>query len=456
MHRECRAKVFAGMKAAGVTSGVALLKGGDPSFRHDTDHEHLFRQESHFFYLFGINEPSLFGLLDFATTLTHVFIPRLDTDYEVWCGKVSPPREYAEKYGVDCVHFVDELAYVVAATSGGRQIVEIDAHSLLKDVSGLVTNKSILYNVLVSSRTIKTPLELSLLRHVNALASEAHKHVMQKIKPGMYEFQLESLFLAHISYEGGCRYSAYTCICGCGPNGAVLHYGHAGAPNSALIQEGDMCLLDMGAEYHCYASDITCSYPATGRFTPAQRGIYNTVLSALVSVREAIKQGVEWVDMHLLAERRIIEGLVAENIILARGKTVDELMDLELGPLFFPHGLGHLMGMDTHDVGGYPSHRSRHTRPGLSSLRMNRPLEAGMVLTNEPGCYFIEALLRPAFEDPVKGPHLNRELIEKEYMKFGGVRLEEDLIVTVEGCENMTDVPRTVEEVEAWMALGRN
>ncbi|KAJ3049940.1 hypothetical protein HDU99_008788, partial [Rhizoclosmatium hyalinum] len=152
----------------------------------------------------------------------------------------------------------------------------------------------------------------------------------------------------------------------------------------------------------------------------------------------------------------IIEGLVAENIILAHGKTVDELMDLELGPLFFPHGLGHLMGMDTHDVGGYPSHRSRHTRPGLSSLRMNRPLEAGMVLTNEPGCYFIEALLRPAFEDPVKGPHLNRELIEKEYMKFGGVRLEEDLIVTVDGCENMTDVPRTVEEVEAWMALGKN
>jgi len=270
----------------------------------------------------------------------------------------------------------------------------------------------------------------------------------------MREFQLESLFLHFTSYEGGSRYAAYTCICGCGPNGAVLHYGHAGAPNDGHIADGAMCLLDMGCEYHCYASDITCSYPANGKFTAKQRGIYNAVLNALLAVRSSVAEGVEWVDMHLLAEREIVKGLVEMGIVVLGDKTLDEVIKLEIGALFFPHGLGHMMGMDTHDVGGYPDGRHRHTRPGLSSLRMNRPLKAHMVLTNEPGCYFIEALLVPAMDDPVKGKHLNKKLILEEYMDFGGVRLEEDLIITKTGCENMTNVPRTVEEVEAVMASG--
>ncbi|KAJ3079161.1 hypothetical protein HDU99_000140, partial [Rhizoclosmatium hyalinum] len=404
--------------------------------------------------------PDLYGLLDFSTGLSHVFIPRLDIDYEIWCGKIVPPSGYAQRYGIDCVHFGDELTDVLKALGGPihilsginsdskRAIVKVDVQSLID----MEVIDAVLYRVMVESRAIKSGLELDLMRYVNNFASKAHINVMQNCKPGLMEFQLESLFLHYASFEGGSRYSAYTCICGCGPNGAVLHYGHAGAPNSGRIKDGDMCLLDMGAEYHCYASDITCSYPSNGKFTQKQKGIYNAVLDALLAVREAVKEGVEWVEMHLLAERMIVKGLVAEGIVLLGDKTLDQVLDLEIGALFFPHGLGHLMGMDTHDVGGYPQGISRHSRPGLSSLRLNRPLKAGMVLTNEPGCYFIEALLVPALDDPVKGPHLNRDLILGDYANFGGVRLEEDLIITVDGCENMTDVPRTVEDIEAVMS----
>ncbi|KAJ3012349.1 UNVERIFIED_CONTAM: hypothetical protein HDU68_001245 [Siphonaria sp. JEL0065] len=415
MHKECREKVFAGMKAADIVSGVALLKGGEPTFRyatnieitnhhvcltplcsHDTDHEHLFRQESHFFYLFGINEPDLYGLLDFTTGLSHLFIPRLGVEYEVWCGKIVPPAGYAAKYGIDHVHFSDELLTPQKQKLGvnsdsKRAIVKVDVSSELKG-SNVAVDESIFYKVMVDSRSIKSPLDAS-YQHARVVGSRPRYEELQTWSHGI-----------------PVAATAYTCICGCGPNGAVLHYGHAGAPNDKKINDGEMCLLDMGAEFRCYASDITCSYPSNGKFTQKQRGIYNTVLSALLAVRNNVREGVEWVDMHLLAERKIVEVWTLT------------------------------------DVGGYPEGSHCHARPGLSSLRMNRALKAGMVLTNEPGCYFIEALLVPAVHDPVKGAHLYKKLILEEYLNFGGVRLEEDLIITVDGCENMTNVPREIKD----------
>ncbi|KAI8614842.1 peptidase M24, structural domain-containing protein [Chytriomyces sp. MP71] len=484
LHRSCRTKVFTAFKEVG-TGGIALFKGGEESFRHDTDHEHLFRQESHFHYLFGVNEPNLYGALDFNTGLSYLFVPRLDVEYEVWCGKVQSNEAYAAKYGIDRVHYVDELATVLQGLVGARvkhegevttttttkgtgaihilsgtnsdskrAIVTVDM-DFTKGKFAPVVDVSLLFKVMVEARAIKTDEELVVLRHVNRLSSLAHINVMRQVKPGMHEFQLESLFLSYCSFEGGCRYSAYTCICGTGANGAILHYGHAAAPNNKQIRDGDMCLLDMGSEFHCYASDITCSYPANGRFTTRQRGIYTAVLNALVAVRNNLREGVEWVDMHLLAERKIVEGLVEVGIVhLSEGTTVQDAIDAEVGALFFPHGLGHMMGMDTHDCGGYPEGRERINRPGLRSLRMNRVLKAGMVLTNEPGCYFIEALLRPALENPKQACFLNRELV-LSYLNFGGVRLEEDLIITEQGVENMTQVPREIEEIEQLMAGGK-
>nr|GEZ78048.1 xaa-Pro dipeptidase [Tanacetum cinerariifolium] len=210
---------------------------------------------------------------------------------------------------------------------------------------------------------------------------------------------------------------------------------------------GDMALLDMGAEFHFYASDITCSFPVNGKFTSNQRLIYNAVLDAHDAVISIMKPGVNWVDMHKLAEKVILEALKKGSLIVG---DVDEMMVERLGSAFMPHGLGHLMGLDTHDPGGYLQGAERPKEAGLRSLRTSRDLIDGMVITVEPGCYFIDALLVPAMESPKTSKFFNHEEITK-FRGFGGVRIESDLYVTSDGCVNMTKVPRKIEDVEAVM-----
>ena len=171
---------------------------------------------------------------------------------------------------------------------------------------------------------------------------------------------------------------AYTCIAASGHHGATLHYGHAGEPNAKLIEDGDMCLFDMGAEYHCYCSDITCSFPANGKFTDQQRDVYETCYEAVVAVESAMRPGVNWADMHRLANRTILAGLLKRGYLV--DGTVEEMDAVNLGAVFMPHGLGHFLGLDTHDVGGYlKGCPERSTLPGLKSLRTARDLELHMV-----------------------------------------------------------------------------
>uniref|UniRef100_K1PLN4 Xaa-Pro dipeptidase n=1 Tax=Magallana gigas TaxID=29159 RepID=K1PLN4_MAGGI len=207
----------------------------------------------------------------------------------------------------------------------------------------------------------------------------------------------------------------------------------------------------MGGEYYCYASDITCSYPANGKFTDKQRGIYEAVYKSSRAVMKALKPGVSWVDMHLLADRVHLEEL--KKLGLLKGD-VEEMMKVRLGAVFMPHGLGHFMGIDTHDVGGYPEGVERSDKPGLKSLRTAREVKPRMVLTIEPGVYFIDVLLDAALRDPQQSQFMCREVID-QYRGFGGVRIEDDVAVTDDGMELLTCVPRTVEEIEAWMAEGR-
>uniref|UniRef100_A0A1B6CDN4 Peptidase M24 domain-containing protein n=1 Tax=Clastoptera arizonana TaxID=38151 RepID=A0A1B6CDN4_9HEMI len=300
-------------------------------------------------------------------------------------------------------------------------------------------------------RVFKTNLELDLLRYVNKITCQAHKLVMQNVKPGMYEYQAEAIFIEHAYYAGGARQVAYTCICGSGNNGSILHYGHAAAPNDKLINNGDMLLFDMGAKYYGYSSDVTCSYPANGKFTQEQKVIYNAVWAAVEAVESTMKPGVSWVDMHLLANRTMLTKLKACGLLVG---DVNEMMEANLGATFQPHGLGHFMGIDVHDVGGYlDKDPPRPTKPGLANLRTARVLQAGMVITVEPGCYFIESLLEKAFNDPNLCKFLVKENIVK-FKGFGGVRIEDDVVVTESGIENLTKVPRTVEEIETFMASG--
>lgn len=237
----------------------------------------------------------------------------------------------------------------------------------------------------------------------------------------MVEQQLESMYKSWTSYYGGARHVAYTCICGSGNNGSILHYGHAGRPNDRTMSAGDLSVLDMGAEYIGYATDITRSYPVNGKFTDDHKIIYNAVLAAHQAVQYALKPGVNYSKMHVLAERIILEHLHAANII--HNGTIEEYQKVYLASVFMPHGLGHLVGLNVHDVGGLEDPAKRAQTPGLAYLRLDRDLKAGMLLTVEPGCYFNEPTLRKAMANPEQSKYINKDVI-KRFIGTGGVRIE--------------------------------
>ncbi|XP_037085390.1 xaa-Pro dipeptidase-like isoform X2 [Pollicipes pollicipes] len=451
LHRLNRQRLCKELRSTdGVPAGaVVVLQGGEATTRYCSDAEHEFRQESFFHWAFGVLVPDCYACIEVASGRTTVFYPRLDEVYATWMGRLLTADDVRAQYGVDDVKYVDEIANVIQGMKPDVLLLLEGVNSDSKKttrpaafdgMSKFKTDYGLLYPVISELRVFKTPLEVEVLRYSNKISSGAHKEVMRKIRPGMKEYQLEAIFKQYSYYMGGCRHVAYTCICGSGENGAVLHYGHAGAPNDKTVRDGDMCLFDMGAEYYCYTSDITCSFPSNGKFTDKQKVIYNAVLKASRAVMDALKPGICWVDMHLLANRVTLEELKAAGIL--RG-SVDDMMKANLGATFQPHGLGHFLGCDVHDVGGYlRGQPERRSEAGLRNLRTARTIRAGMVLTIEPGCYFIDHLLNQAESDPVLSQFLVPEMV-RQYRGFGGVRIEDDVVVTQDGMECLTVVPRT-------------
>lgn len=436
---------------------MVVLQGGEETQRYCTDTSIIFRQESFFHWAFGVLESGFYGTIDVDTGTSTLFIPRLPDSYATWMGKIHSKEHFKNKYAVDDVQYTDEIASVLASRNPSVLLtlrgVNTDSGSVCKEasfegISKFNVNNTILHPEIVECRVIKTDMELEVLRYTNRISSEAHKEVMKAVKVGMKEYEMESLFQHYCYSRGGMRHNSYTCICCSGENAAVLHYGHAGAPNDRTIQDGDMCLFDMGGEYYCFASDITCSFPANGKFTEDQKAIYEAVLRSCRAVMNAMKPGVWWPDMHRLANRIHLEELTRIGILSG---SVDAMVQAHMGAVFMPHGLGHLMGLDVHDVGGYPEGVERIDEPGLRSLRTARQLEPGMVLTVEPGIYFIDHLLDEALADQAQACFFNREVLQR-FRGFGGVRIEEDVVVTDSGVELLTCVPRTVEEIEACMA----
>ncbi|KAK7492264.1 hypothetical protein BaRGS_00016561, partial [Batillaria attramentaria] len=440
---------------------IVILQGGASETRYCSDHEPVFRQESYFHWLFGVEEPGFYGAVEVDTGRAIVFPPKLPAEYAVWMGKLLTEDEFRFRYGVDEVHFGDKIAEVLASkkpsvlltlygknTDSGKYSQE----AVFPGIGDFKLNNELLHPEITECRVFKSDKELEIMRYVNKVSSDAHKAVMKEMQPGMFEYQAESIFRNYCYYMGGMRGQAYTCICASGEHGATLHYGHAGAPNSKQILDGDMCLFDMGGEYYCYSSDITCSFPANGKFTDKQRQVYQAVYDASRAVMAACKPGVSWVDMHKLAERVELEALKKMGVVQG---DVDAMMAVRLGAIFMPHGLGHFMGIDTHDVGGYPEGTERLKEPGLKSLRTVRTLEPRMVLTIEPGLYFIDVLLDAALQNPEQSRFLVREAVDR-FRGTGGVRIEDDIAVTEDGMELLTCVPRTVEEIEAIMADRKN
>jgi Xaa-Pro dipeptidase len=495
---------------------LIYIQGGPSPTRYDTDHEPIFRQESYMWWLTGVKEPDVSVVIEVTAPSCHttLLIPKLAPEYATIMGKIRSRDEWKSLYQVDQVVFTEELEVMLEEKLGSPSVANDTEENKLDGAAASITSTpqkllllqgtnsdsgltyqppaitnpilqrqvdtSLLFPILAECRVIKSQAELELLQAVAQVSSYAHAYVMRNTKPGMMEYQCESLFHFYSYYNYGCRLVSYTSICACGPNAAVLHYGHAGEPNSRQLTETDGCLFDMGAEYQGYASDITCSFPANGTFSDVYRPIYEAVLQAQIAVYNLARPGVSWVDCHKAAEREILVALQRIGIVTipraetkndnptdeATTVTIDDLVERRLGAVFMPHGLGHLIGIDTHDVGGYlPGHPERSPLPGLKSLRTSRILQENMVLTVEPGCYFIDHLLDEIFNSTTNddnggtttthplAPYLNATELQK-YRGTGGVRLEDMVAITKDGCVNFTCCPRTVSEVEHVMARG--
>lgn len=439
-HREKLTSLFEQNRGAAI-----FIRGKETMFRYTTDYEFPFRQESNFWYLTGANEAGCAMILDLDSGSYHLFVPKRDTDYAVWHGRVKSLEEYQEEYQPDYLHYADELAPVMKKINP-KLIYCLDAEqaAFVQEISAdYTTDTESLADALTYCRVIKIEPELECMRRAAKVNDEAFLRVMKAIRPGAFEYEMKAVF-TKVQYENGLLQDAYNGIFAGGVNSAILHY----VENTDRINDGDLFLMDAGFEYKGYASDYTRTFPANGKFTEIQAGVYNAVLGGMQTVLAAIKPGVKMEELHLLAARTMMEGLRSLDIV--HGST-DDLMENNIFALFFPHGLGHFLGLDTHDVGGYPKGVERIDRPGIKYLRARRDLEPGMVITVEPGLYFIEALLKPALSNPETKEFLNAAKIEP-LLKFGGIRIEDNVAVTETGHENLTNVPKTVEDIEELMA----
>lgn len=317
------------------------------------------------------------------------------------------------------------------------------------------------------------------MRKANRISSEAHQELMRYVKqhisqrkqlpPSEIDRIGEREVTSHwyaLTHKQNCAFQAYLPIVAYGPHAATLHYNR----NDGLIPASgsSFLLVDAGAEYGGYASDITRTYPIRGRFeTVQQKLLYESVLKVQMAVLDGIRPGVAWEDLHRLAVEILGQSLIDMGILKLNGSTLNDLCWKKfIVQRFLPHGLGHLIGMDVHDVGGYPTGVERIQEPGIRYLRMRRKLQKGLlqcslvlsdccylgyVVTVEPGCYFIDVLLEAIRKDPSQAPHVDFKVVE-EYKPLGGVRIEDCVVVTDSGYENLTSAPKTIEEIEKVMA----
>jgi Xaa-Pro dipeptidase len=429
-----------------------ILQGGDFTSYYDTDTENVWFQESFFHYLFGIEEPGIAALLLVDTGEVRTLIPRLSEEYGMWMPLINP-QSSLEKHGFQS-HYIEDVAsvlqslqvskvYLNQGTNSDSGKTPLNSYFWHPCLAEYETDQTSLFPLLSDCRAVKIPEEVEIMRISCRVASEGHVKMMQACKPGMFEYNLAGIFEAHMAQYG--YVWAYPPISASGHHSSILHYPE----KASCIEDGGILLADMGCKAYNYCSDVTTTFPANGKFNEKQRGIYEAVLHASQAVLAAAKPGVAWTEMHLLADRVLLQKL--SELGLVQGD-VDEMVSKRLGAVFMPHGLGHLLGLDCHDVGGYgtPCCPPRLTEPGLKRLRTRRILEAGMIVTVEPGCYFNDFLLNKALNDESTKMHFVADKVN-EYRGFGGVRIEDDILVTEDGNEVLNHVPRTIEEIEAVM-----
>jgi len=443
-----------------VSSGIILMPGNPEAAMNYAANTYHYRQDSNFLYYFGLDHPDFAGVMDIDNAKDIIFGNDLDMDDIIWMGPQPAVKDQAAKVGITSTEPLSKLeAFLKDAISKGRNVhivkpyrgeVLIWLESLLgahhSQVKNFVSEE--LIRGIVSMRSIKEDVEIMELEKAIDVAYLMHTTGMKMAIPGVVEQSIagtiEGIALQHY---GPVSFPVILSI-----DGQTLHNHYHGN----TLREGRMMVIDAGCESALhYASDITRTVPVGGKFNQRQREIYEIVLKANTETIKAIKPGHYYKEMHLLAAKIIATGL--KDLGLMKGNT-EEAVAAGAHALFFPHGLGHMLGLDVHDMEGlgenfvgYDSTVSRSDQFGLAFLRLARKLEPGFVLTNEPGIYFIPALIDQWRGEGKFTEFINYDKVET-YKDFGGIRIEDDVLVTRDGYRVLGKaIPKTVQEVESLM-----
>ncbi len=426
VYRDRRARL-----AAQLGNGVAIVPTAPERIRNRDAH-YPYRYDSYFHYLTGFREPEAVLVLtggDQAQSM--LFCREKNIEREIWDGFRYGPEMAREVFAVDAAYCIDELDAQVPDLLANRTAVHVhlgadvawDARVLgwINTVrnrarAGVAAPDEIrdVHALLDEMRLRKDDHELALMRRAGEISGGAHRLAMQAAKPGAIEYEIEAVLL-HEFRRCGAQSPAYTAIVAGGANACVLHY----VENSARLADGDLLLIDAGCELDGYASDITRTFPVNGRFSGPQRAVYELVLAAQAAAIATVKPGAHWNDPHDAAVKVLAQGFI--DLKLLQG-TLDGVLEQETYKQFYMHRTGHWLGLDVHDAGDYKLNGAW------------RELEPGMVLTVEPGCY-----IRPAPGVPESFHHI-------------GVRIEDDALVTAQGCEILSaGAPKAIADIEALM-----
>ena len=422
---------------AQMQPGSAAIIFAAPEAARNADSEYPYRQSSDFWYFTGFNEPEA-ALVLIKSNDTHnhsVLFNRVrDLTAEIWFGRRLGQQAAPAKLGVDralafseiddqlyqllngldaVYHAQGEYAYADDILFRALDKLRKGSRQNLPAPPAVIDWRPIVHEL----RLFKSAEELEVMRRAGEITALAHTRAMQKCRPGMFEYQLEGE-IHHEFTRHGARYPSYNTIVGGGENGCILHY----TENESELRDGELVLIDAGCEYQSYAGDITRTFPVNGKFTPAQRAIYDIVLESLETALRLYRPGTSIAEVTNAVVRIMVTGLA--NLGILKGEVDQLILDNAHRP-YFMHGLSHWLGLDVHDVGYYGTDRSRL-------------LEPGMVLTVEPGLY-----IAPDADVPA------------EYRGIG-IRIEDDIVITADGNENLTaSVVKRADDIEALMAAAR-
>jgi Xaa-Pro aminopeptidase len=443
-----------------LSTGLVLFLGNHESAFNYPANTYSFRQDSSFLYFFGLDHPDLAGVMDLDNGTDHIFGNDVDIDDIIWMGKQPTIKDQANNAGVDNTAPLKELMIMIKnAREKGRKIhflppyrgetmiwltelLNIHHSKLKEDVS------EELVKAVIKFRMAKDDLEIKEIEKMIDVAWLMHTTAMKMAKPGVIEQEIAGVIEGiALSYAGPVSFPVILSI-----NGQTLHNHYHGN----ILTEGRMLVCDAGCESALhYASDITRTVPVGGNFSQRQKEIYEIVLKANLSATAAVKIGVPFREIHLLAATEIVKGLNALGIMKG---DVKEAVNKGAHTLFFPHGLGHPLGLDVHDLEGmgetfvgYDEEVIRSKEFGLAFLRFGRKLQKNFVMTIEPGIYFIPELIDIWKKENKLAEFINYDKVDT-YRDFGGIRIEDDILVTEQGARVLgKPIPKTVQEIEKIM-----